>query len=95
MSREFQDSAVATMLCLKLLGLNRDVAFTVVQRTIEMKPRCVLVASDVDLSSEQKLRGAACAVVDALWDDEARVFESSYFEAYTETLRLSRSVGPE
>ena len=76
MNRPFLDCAVTTMLCLKRLGLNRDVAFLIVQWVIrrELNPfRCILVERDVDLASEERFDHVAQAVSRACYGNSSMV----------------------
>jgi hypothetical protein len=85
MSRGVQDCAATTMLCLKQLGLNRDVAFLIVKWTIWMQSdstRCVAVARDVDLSDEKRFDDVLQAVANRLfWPKEATLSEFNAFAA--------------
>jgi hypothetical protein len=70
MSRAVQDCAVTTMLCLKQLGLNRDVAFLIVTWTIWQQTdssHCVAVTKDVDLSDEKRFEDVVQTVVKRLF----------------------------
>jgi hypothetical protein len=95
MNRVFLDCAVTTMLCLKRRGLNRDAAFMIVQRTIEMQPRCARVASDVDLSKEKRFELLVQEVTSSLFSDNSIVSYASEFDTFSAMLRLGRFVGPE
>jgi hypothetical protein len=94
MNRPFQDCAVTIMLCLKRLGLNRDVAFLVVQWTIrrEANPfRVVLTESDVDLSDEKVFDAVAVQLRAMLFPD--KVVTVAQFAAFAQMTGWRRHIG--